>query len=124
MNEKNITRVKVTADDVLDNDDWDAFDALSDEDIVTQAKDDPDAQPSSATELQSFQRVINVKTIRKQLAMTQEEFANAFQLSLATLRDWEQARTQPDQAARTLLKVIAHNPNLVREALNHYPLAD
>lgn len=124
MNEKNITRVKVTKVDSFDETDWKAFDALSDEEVIKQATNDPDVQPTSKRELQRFKRVVNVKEIRKQLAMTQEEFAGTFQLSLATLRDWEQARTQPDQAARTLLKVIAHNPNLVREALNNYPLAD
>ncbi|MCB0000169.1 MAG: helix-turn-helix domain-containing protein [Anaerolineales bacterium] len=124
MNKKNITRVKATAAERFNDADWAAFDTLSDEEVVAQAKNDPDAQPSSAAELQQFQRAVNVKTIRKQLAMTQEEFAHAFQLSLATLRDWEQARTQPDQAARTLLKIIAHNPDLVREALSQYPLAD
>lgn len=124
MNEKNITRVKVTAEDLLHSDDWDTFDALSDEEVLTQANNDLEVQPTLPTELSKFQRVVNVKEIRKQLAMTQEEFAGAFHLSLATLRDWEQARSQPDQAARTLLKIIAHNPDLVREALNSYPLVN
>ena len=49
--------------------------------------------------------------------MTQEEFAERFQLSLATLRDWEQGRSQPDQAASTYLEVIARNPQLIMETL-------
>ena len=118
MSEKDITRVKVSAGDLVnDEGNWEAFDNLSDEEVLALAESDPDAPPTSAAELQNFQRVVNVKELRKQLAMTQEEFAGVFHLSLATLRDWEQARTQPDRAARTLLKVIAHNPELVKEAL-------
>jgi putative transcriptional regulator len=118
MNEKGITKVKVSADDLVEAEgDWEAFDNLSDEEVLALAGSDADAPPTSVAGLQKFERVVNVKEIRKQFAMTQEEFAVAFHLSLATLRDWEQARTQPDQAARTLLKVIAHNPELVKEAL-------
>lgn len=118
MNEKDITRVKISAENfVKDEGNWEAFDNLSDEEVLALAASDPDAPPTSLADLQRFERVVNVKEIRRQLDMTQEEFAGVFHLSLATLRDWEQARTQPDQAARTLLKVIAHNPELVREAL-------
>jgi putative transcriptional regulator len=118
MSEKDMTRVKVSAEDLMkDEGDWEAFDDLSDEEVLALAESDPDAPPTSVAELQNFERAVIVKEIRKQMAMTQAEFAAAFHLSLATLRDWEQARTQPDQAARTLLKVIAHNPKLVREAL-------
>ena len=51
------------------------------------------------------------------LGLTQEEFATTYHLSLATLRHWEQQRYQPDQAARTLLRVIASSPDIVRQAL-------
>jgi hypothetical protein len=33
------------------------------------------------------------------------------------LRDWEQGRVEPDQAARAYLKVIVREPETVREAL-------
>ncbi len=49
--------------------------------------------------------------------MTQHEFASAYHLSLATVRDWEQGRYLPDQAARTLLKLIARKPRVVERAL-------
>ncbi len=118
MNEKGITRVKVSAEDLVEEEgDWEAFDRLSDEEVLALAAHDSDVPPTSLADLQKFERVVNVKEIRRQLDMTQEEFAGVFHLSLATLRDWEQARTQPDQAARTLLKVIAYNPELVKEAL-------
>ena len=36
---------------------------------------------------------------------------------IGTLRDWEQGRVEPDQAARAYLTVIAREPETVREAL-------
>jgi putative transcriptional regulator len=49
--------------------------------------------------------------------MTQEQFSRAFDLPIGTVRDWEQGLKKPDSAARTLLRVIAHNPDVAIEAL-------
>lgn len=49
--------------------------------------------------------------------LTQEAFARAFHIPIGTLRDWEQRRAEPDQAARNLLKVIAAAPETVKDAL-------
>ena len=40
-------------------------------------------------------------------------------VSLGAVRDWEQGRNQPDHAARTLLRVIEFNPEVVEKALQH-----
>ena len=97
--------------------DWEALDKLSDEEVERRAMSDPDARPLTDKEIGTFRRTPRVKIIRIALHMTQEEFAEAFGLSLATVRDWEQGRTVPDQAAKTLLLVIATNPDAVRAAL-------
>ena len=97
--------------------DWGAIDALSDEEIERRARSDPDNQPLSDKDFATLRRVPRVRILRMKLGMTQEEFADKFQLSPATLRDWEQGRTEPDQASRTLLKLIAAMPDQVREAL-------
>jgi putative transcriptional regulator len=55
------------------------------------------------------------------LGLTQEEFAACFRILLGTLRNWEQGKTQPDQAARAYLRVIARNPKAVLAALNWSP---
>jgi len=60
---------------------------------------------------------VDVKAIRRKLGLSQEAFALRFGFSPAAVRDWEQHRRQPEQAARVLLLVIAHNPDLVTEAL-------
>jgi putative transcriptional regulator len=60
---------------------------------------------------------VNVKQIRQKTGLTQEAFARRFGFTAAAVRDWEQGRRQPEQAARVLLLVIAHNPDAVTEAL-------
>jgi len=64
-----------------------------------------------------LKRVPRVKVMRRALKLTQEEFAARFRIPLGTLRDWEQGKTEPDQAARAYLRVIARNPKAVPEAL-------
>ena len=93
------------------------LDRMSDEEVEAAARTDPDAKPLSATELERFRRVPDIKAIRKKLNLTQEQFAATFQLSLPAVRDWEQGRYQPDQAARTLLRVIEKEPGTVKRVL-------
>ena len=61
--------------------------------------------------------VINVKAIRKRRAMTQKGFAEAFNLPLGTVREWEIGRRVPDQAAQVLLSVIAAKPKVVQQVV-------
>ena len=56
-------------------------------------------------------------TLRRALRLTQQQFAERYHIPLGTLRDWEQMRSEPDQAARAYLKVIARHPDLVAETL-------
>ena len=60
---------------------------------------------------------IEVKVIRKRLHVSQAKFAHLIGISAATLRNWEQGRTYPEGAARALLKIAAHRPDAVLEAL-------
>jgi putative transcriptional regulator len=89
----------------------------SDERIEAAALSDPDNPPLTAEQLAKMRRVPRVKTLRRALGLSQDEFASRYQIPLGTLRDWEQGRTEPDQAARAYLNVIAHNPENVRDAL-------
>ena len=97
--------------------DWRAFDALTDEEVESAARSDPDAQPLTDADMKRMKRTPQVKIIRCALRLSQEEFAACFRIPIGTLRDWEQGRVEPDQAARAYLKVIARNPKAVREAL-------
>jgi len=87
--------------------------------IEAAAKADPDARPMTEEELRTARRIPRVKTMRRALGITQEEFATRYHVPLGTLRDWEQGRTEPDQPARAYLTVIAHDPEGVRRALQH-----
>jgi len=60
---------------------------------------------------------VDVRGIRADLGLSQEAFAKRFGFSLAAVRDWEQQRRTPEQAARVLLLVIAHEPAAVDRAL-------
>lgn len=63
----------------------------------------------------------DIKQIRKRLKVSQTQFAFLLGVKVATLQNWEQGRTKPEGPAQTLLRVIAHDPNIVMEAL--YPKA-
>jgi putative transcriptional regulator len=97
--------------------DWSAFDALTNEQVLAAARSDPDAQPLSDAQLARMKRP-NPKVVRRALGLSQEEFAARFRIPVGTLRDWEQGRVEPDQAARAYLMVIARIPDAVREALD------
>jgi len=85
--------------------------------VAAAAAADPDARPMTVEELHRARRVPRVKTLRRALGFTQEEFAARYQIPLGTLRDWEQGRTEPDQPARAYLKVIARDPERVHRLL-------
>lgn len=58
----------------------------------------------------------DVKAIRRALDMSQDEFAAAFRIPLATLKNWEQGRRQPDAPA-AYLRAIQRRPKEVMEAV-------
>jgi putative transcriptional regulator len=65
----------------------------------------------------SVVEVPDVRAIRRGLHMSQHEFADAFRIPLATLKNWEQGRRAPDAPASAYLRAIARRPQLIREAL-------
>jgi putative transcriptional regulator len=102
--------------------DWDAVDALTNEEIHAAALADPDAQPiplGTDEELAKLglHRLVNVKKLRERLGLTQEAFAATYRIPVGTLRDWEQCRKNPDAPARAYLLVISRNPEVVAEWL-------
>jgi|SRR5215470_4726840 len=60
---------------------------------------------------------VNVRAIRKQQGLSQNEFAARYGIAPGTLRDWEQDRAQPDGSARVLLTIIDREPDAVARAL-------
>lgn len=97
--------------------DWSRFDALTDAEIETAARSDPDAQPLTKEQLSRAKRGPNPRVVRARLGLTQEEFAERYQLPLGTIRDWEQGKHRPDSAARILLRLIDGDPAGIAKAL-------
>jgi putative transcriptional regulator len=99
---------------------WARLRAKTNDQILAEARADPgalaveDRKPGS---LGPVGRVSLAKRIRWALHMSQIEFAKTFRIPLGTLRDWEQHRRDPDQAAQAYLEVIAPEPDAVRRAL-------
>jgi putative transcriptional regulator len=94
---------------------------MTPEAVEEAARADPDARPMTPEGLAKVRRVPRIKTLRRALGLTQEEFAARYRIPLGTLRDWEQGRSEPDQPARAYLTVIAHDPEGVRQALASGP---
>jgi putative transcriptional regulator len=61
--------------------------------------------------------VSDVRAIREALGLSQQAFASAYRIPLATLKGWEQGRRHPDSTASAYLRVIAQLPDAAREAL-------
>lgn len=90
---------------------------MTEAEVEAAAHSDSDNPPRTAADLAKMKRIPRVKTLRRALKLTQEEFAARYHIPLGTLRDWEQGRSEPDQPARAYLKVIARDPNGVVRAL-------
>ena len=131
MSEENTTTARRRSDGALvqvmpdgttrplaDETDWERLRAMTEEEVEAAALGDSDAQPLTDAMLARMRRVPRVRTLRRALGLTQEEFAARYQIPLGKLRDWEQARAAPDQPARAYLKAIAGDPEGVRQALN------
>ncbi|MBB5684690.1 helix-turn-helix domain-containing protein [Sphingobium boeckii] len=60
---------------------------------------------------------VDVRAIRAAHNQTQEGFARTYGFSIASVRDWEQGRRQPERAARILLAMIAKEPQTVKRVM-------
>jgi putative transcriptional regulator len=99
---------------------WARLRAKTNDQVLSEARRDPTALPvedRKTGRLGPVGRVSPAKRVRWALRMSQIEFAKTFRIPLGTLRDWEQHRRDPDQAAKAYLEVIAREPEAVRRAL-------
>jgi len=62
---------------------------------------------------------LDVKNIRSNIGMSQNEFASAFGISVNTLRHWERGDRSPQGPALVLLNVVAKEPQAVLNALKN-----
>ena len=59
----------------------------------------------------------DIAALRRFVGLSQIEFARALEISVYTLRNWEQDRRTPDGPALALLKIAARHPRIIRENL-------
>lgn len=93
------------------------LDALPDADVTAAAESDPDNPPLTDAELDRMELAARIRRIRRRLDLSQDAFAARFRLPVGSVRDWEQARRQPDAAALAYLAVIEREPEAVLRAL-------
>lgn len=97
--------------------DWDRLDRMTEEEIEANALADPDSAPETEEEIAAAWGEQYLRETRAKLHMTQAQFSAKFHIPLGTLRDWERGASVPDASARTLLRVIANDPEAVIRAL-------
>jgi putative transcriptional regulator len=86
------------------------LDATTEVDLLLQQKlDDADSMLDAA----KFAR-----RVRKRLGLTQTEFSQRIDVSLDTIRNWEQGKRRPTGAAKALLKVLDKTPESALLALS------
>jgi len=114
-----ITRIRIEPGESVPEGrtDWVRVSAMTEAEVTAAALADLDAAPMTAEQLARMRRAPDIKALRARLGMTQEQFAQTYQLPLGTVRDWEQGRTRPDAPAMALLAVIEHEPEAARRAL-------
>ena len=60
---------------------------------------------------------VDVREVRTKMGLSQAAFATKFGFPPATLRNWEQRRSRPDEPTRVLQAVIAKHPEAVEDVL-------
>ena len=58
------------------------------------------------------------KGVRERMGLSQQEFSNRIEVSLETIRNWEQGKRSPTGAAKALLKILDRAPELALLALS------
>lgn len=79
------------------------------------------AQAGIAAALAEPPRNVDVRALRQRLGLSREQFATRFGLEVETVRNWEMGRREPDTTARSYLKAIANDPELVERAFAPTP---
>ena len=64
-----------------------------------------------------FETGEEIAALRRFIGMTQSDFAKAVEISVHTLRNWEQGRRKPEGPALALLRIAARHPGIIREHL-------
>ena len=89
--------------------DHEVLDAIGEEDIARQARDDDN---EAMRDMGRFAR-----RVRQRLGLTQVEFARRIDVPHETIRNWEQGKRGPTGAARALLRILDEAPETALRVL-------
>ena len=85
------------------------FDATTESQLVAQqASDDPSTMQDAAK---------YARRVRQRLGLTQQELSQRIDVSLKTIRSWEQGKRSPTGTAKVLLRVFDRAPEAALGAL-------
>lgn len=60
----------------------------------------------------------DVSKLRKDLKLSQRQFAETYHINPETLKKWEQHQRQPDSISCAYLKCIEKNPEIIKALVN------
>jgi len=92
------------------------LDVMTAKEIERNAREDGDNPPLTTEELARGAFGRRVRKARLEFGLSQAEFAKQFELSAATIRDWEQGRTRPNSVALSFLAILERAPEAARQA--------
>ena len=84
---------------------------MSDEKAEARALADLDNPPLTGRQLGRMALAREVRLVREKTGLSQPQFAARFHIGLARLRDFEQARSEPDFVVRVFLRMILEDPS-------------
>ena len=84
-------------------------DATTEADVARHAAADDAAAAQDAAQF--------ARQVRHRLGLSQAEFAQRIDVSLETIRNWEQGKRSPTGAAKALLRLLDKAPQLALQAL-------
>ncbi|MDP1735949.1 MAG: helix-turn-helix domain-containing protein [Caulobacter sp.] len=88
--------------------------ALTDAEIEAEAEADADNPPVNEARLKRMVLARNVRLIREQSGLSQSQFAARYRIGLGRLRDYEQARSEPDLLVQVVYRLIHEDPDRAR----------
>ena len=84
-------------------------DNTSEEEVLAQEqRDDAEALQEAGQD---------IRAIRRRLGLSQSEFSKCIDVSVETIRNWEQGKRSPTGAAKSLLKILDKAPEVALKVL-------
>lgn len=83
---------------------------VADGKVEARALSDADNPPLTELQLSRMALAREVRRVREKTGLSQSQFARRFHIGLARLRDFEQARSEPDFIVRVFLRMIMEDP--------------